>query len=37
MADARVETIINYYELADGLVSSGDASSHTPRLDKQYV
>lgn len=23
MSDARVETIINYYELADGLVSSG--------------
>lgn len=23
MADARVETIINYYELSDGLVSSG--------------
>ncbi len=26
MADARVETIINYYELADGFVSSGQPS-----------
>ncbi len=26
MADARVETIINYYELGDGLVSSGQPS-----------
>lgn len=26
MTDARVETIINYYELADGLVSSGQPS-----------
>ena len=26
IADARVETIINYYELADGLVSSGQPS-----------
>lgn len=27
MADARVETIINYYELTDGLVSSGQPSA----------
>ncbi len=26
MTDARVETIINYYELSDGLVSSGQPS-----------
>lgn len=27
MSDARVETIINYYELAEGLVSSGQPSA----------
>lgn len=29
MHNARIETIINYYELNDGLVSSGDAATRT--------